>query len=108
MLSTIEFWRSAGIIFTAIGQTAFVALYLAWPWWQYFLGRALFFKALALCLLVDVAVLGRLIDWRYEDATFVALYWTVGVGAWLQFIAFLRVRLQNRQGGVSGNDGENR
>lgn len=99
----IDFWRTAGIIFTAVGQTAFVLSYLLWPWWKNFLGRALFFKAIAFAVLVDVAVIGRMIDWRYEDATFVALYWVLGFGVWFQFFSFLRVRLQHRQGAVSGN-----
>lgn len=100
---TIEFWRTAGILFTAIGQTFFTLLYLTFPWWANFLGRALFFKATAFMLLVDVAVAGRVWDWPYEDAMFVCLYWLVGLGVWYQASAFLRVRLQNRQDAVSGN-----
>lgn len=103
-MTSIDFWRTAGIIFTAVGQTAFVLLYLFWPWWKNFLGRALFFKATALMLLVDVAVIGRMVDWRYEDATFVGLYWLLGIGVWTQFLTFLRVRLQHRQASVSGNE----
>jgi hypothetical protein len=102
-MGTIDFWRTAGIIFTAVGQTAFVLLYLFWPWWKNFLGRALFFKALALAVLVDVAVIGRMVDWRYEDATFVVLYWVMGFGVWFQFTSFLRVRLSRGQNVVSRN-----
>lgn len=98
---SIEFWRTSGIIVTAIGQTAFVALYITWPWWTRFLGRALFFKALAFALLVDIAVCGRIWDWAHEDATFVVLYWLLGLGVWVQFFAFLKIKLQHRD--VSGN-----
>lgn len=105
MLHTVEFWRTAGIIFAATGQTLFTLLYFTFPWWKEFLGRALFFKAVAFCTLVDVAVAGRIWDWPYEDAIFVGLYWFLGLGIWFQFIAFLRVRLGDRQDqAVSGND----
>lgn len=100
---TIEFWRTAGIIFAAGGQTLFTVLYFTFPWWSNFLGRALFFKALAFSLLVDVAVAGRIWDWPHEDVIFVVLYWLLGFGCWYQFSAFLRVRLDGRQDAVSGN-----
>jgi hypothetical protein len=99
----ITFWRTAGIIFAAIGQTLFTVLYFTFPWYANFLGRALFFKAVAFMTLVDVAVAGRIWDWPYEDNIFVLLYWVLGLGIWYQFIAFLRVRLNNRQDAVSGN-----
>lgn len=102
---SIDFWRTAGIAMAAIGQTAFVLLYLTFPWWEKFLGRALFFKAVTFALLVDIAVLGRVLDWDFEDVTFVVLYWITALGIWAQFVAFLRVRLQHRQDAVSRNGG---
>jgi hypothetical protein len=105
VLNDIGFWRTAGIIAAAVGQTMFVLLYLTFPWWRNFLGRALFGKALAFALLVDLAVVGRMIDWPKEDVYFVVLYWVLAAGIWAQFIAFLRVRLNNRQDVVSGNRG---
>lgn len=102
----IDFWRTAALLAAAIGQTAFVVLYAFFPWWEKFLGRALFFKAFALGLLADVAIFGRLTDWRYEDETFVAMYALLALGIWVQFFAFLRVRLAHRQASVvSGNGG---
>lgn len=100
---SIHFWRTAGIVAAAIGQTLFVLLYGTFPWWRNFLGRALFGKALAFMLLVDIAVAGRAFDWRYEDTTFVVLYWTLALGIWWQFFAFLRVKWEGRQDAVSGN-----
>lgn len=106
-MDNLDFWRSSGLLSAALGQTAFVILYLFWPWWETFFGRALFFKAVALAVLADVAIMGRIFDWVGEDVTFVILYWTLTLGIWGQFFAFLHVRRKNRQGGVSGNDGEN-
>jgi len=94
---SIEFWRSAGIIVTALGQTTFILLYATFPWWRSLIGRALFLKGLSFAVLLDVAVAGRLFDWGGEDAWFVVLYWVVGVGVWYQTITFLWVRLGSAQ-----------
>lgn len=98
-----EFWRTVWISGAALGQTLFVALYVSFPWWANFLGRALFFKALVLGVVLDVGVLGLLFDWPYENETFVALYGAMATGIWVQFFAFLRVRLEERHDEVSGN-----
>lgn len=102
-LYDVEFWRTVWILTAAVGQTLFVLLYATFPWWANFLGRALFFKAIAFALLVDVAVAGRVLDWRYEDATFVILYGVLATGIWVQCLAFFRVRLEGRHDSVSGN-----
>lgn len=91
-VTDIELWRTINIAGAALGQTLFVALYMTFPWWRAFLGRALFFKAVAFALLVDVAVAGRIWDWPNEDATFVVLYGIVGVGIWCQLFAFAKVK----------------
>jgi hypothetical protein len=93
-MPSIEIWRTIAIVSAAVGQTSFILLYLTFPWWQNFLGRSLFFKAVALGLLVDAVVVGRIWDWRYEDATFVALYFTLSVGVWVQLVAFARVKFR--------------
>lgn len=104
MWHDMNFWRTVTIITAAIGQTLFVALYLTWPWWKEFLGRALFTKAVSLGALLDVAVIGRLTDWPKEDFTFVTLYGLVALGIWIQLIAFLRVRMSSTSGRGVGRD----
>lgn len=99
----LDFWRTAGIVAAGLGQTLFVLLYLTFPWWRNFLGRALFGKAVAFALLVDVAVAGRIWDWPGENTYFVVLYWVLTIGIWWQLIAFLRVRLAGNHDRVSGN-----
>lgn len=99
----MDFWRTAGLLSAAVGQTAFVLLYATFPWWKKFMGRALFFKALALGVLADVAVIGRVWDWPYEEQTFIVLYWMLAIGVWFQFFAFAWVRVHRRQDSVSGN-----
>lgn len=89
---SIDFWRTVTITGAALGQTLFVVLYLTFPWWKTFLGRALFLKAVTFCVLLDVAVAGRVWDWPGEDATFVCLYGAVALGVWAQFAAFLRTK----------------
>lgn len=99
---TLETARTAGLVAMAVGQTAFMLLYLFWPWWTTFLGRALFFKAAAFAILLDVALTGRLLGWQYKDEVFVTLYWILAIAIWAQFFAFLRVKVEHREG-VSGN-----
>lgn len=87
----IDFWRGATIGIAAIGQTSFVAMYLNFPWWRSYLGRALFVHAFTFALLVNVGLAGLVWNWPGEDGTFVALYGLVALGIWGQVIAFIRV-----------------
>lgn len=96
-MNGMELWRTAAIAVVAIGQTAFVILYLTLPWRRSYLGRALFTFALSLALFADVIVVGRVWDWKYEEQTFIALYSFVGVGVWYQFLAFLETRISRRE-----------
>lgn len=102
-LPSQETLRTIALITAAIGQTLFVLLYATFPWWDNFVGRALFLKAISLAALLDVLMLGRKFDWPYEDVTFVVLYLFMTAGIWWQFVAFLRVRLgsaEKQQTGV--------
>lgn len=92
-LPSLDTLRSIALFTAAIGQTLFVLLYATFPWWDNFVGRALFLKALSLCALLDVLIIGRSVDWPHEDATFVALYFAMALGICWQCVAFLRVRL---------------
>ena len=94
MSSDPVFWRTLTLVLAAFGQTLFALFYLFWPWWNDFLGRALFFKALALCLVMDVGLLARVIELPHEDWVFVGLYVMFTLGVWGQFIAFTRVYLR--------------
>lgn len=107
MLHDLDFWRTVALSTVALGQTLFVLLYMTFPWYASFLGRALFGKALALLLIVDFAALSRWFEFGAKDAVFVGLYLVLGLAVWAQFVAFLRVRvagIQDEQSGVvSGN-----
>ena len=102
-MSDINFWRTVTISTAAVGQTLFIGLYVTFPWWRSFLGRALFGKAVVLLVLVDFAALSRLFGFGGVDRIFVVLYGLLALGIWVQFFAFLRVRLQHRENAVSGN-----
>lgn len=91
-----ETWRTITIVSAAVGQGLFVVLYLTFPWWKGFLGRALFFKALALGLLANTVAVARVYALPNEDAIITSLYGLVSVGIWAQFFAFLSVRMQRR------------
>jgi hypothetical protein len=85
----IEHWKTAVIVVAALGQTLFVVLYATFPWYRSFLGRALFFKAFTLGLLVDMAVVSMIFDWPGEAGT-VLIYSLVALGIWVQLAAFVR------------------
>lgn len=90
-MNDVGFWRSATLGLAAVGQTLFTVLYALLPWWNHYLGRALFFKSLILSVLLNVAFLSRGLDWTYEDATFVVMYGLMALGIWVQTIAFFKV-----------------
>lgn len=101
----IDFWRTAALAFAALGQTLFVLLYLlAFPWWESFLGRALFSKAFVLAFVMDFFIVGRLLGFGTNDMAYFVLYSLLGLAVWAQTVAFLRVRLAGRQNEVSRND----
>lgn len=76
------------IIFAAVGQTLFVVVYMTFPWYQTFLGKALFFGAATLSLLLDTIVIRRVMELPTSDGWILALYWLMGLGVWAQLIAF--------------------
>lgn len=85
----ILWWYTTIAIVASVGQTLFVLLYMTFPWFETFLGKALFIKALTLALLLDVALAGTLWDWPHEEIWIVGLYGLTSVGIWAQFAAFL-------------------
>ena len=91
MMDSIEFWRTVGLALATAGQVMFTLFYFSWPWRKSFLGKALFFKASAFSIMLVVAFLRRLLDFPYEDEVFVAMYYLLSLGVWVQFGAFLIV-----------------
>lgn len=91
MMSPSEL-RGAALLVMAVGQTLFALLYLTFPWWKTFLGRALFFKAMAFAVLLDLGLWARHTELPSEDRLFAGLYCLLAVGVWTQLAAFLSVR----------------
>ena len=98
MWQNLDFWRGVTLASAAVGQTFFVALYLTFPWWTTFLGRALFYKAVILMILADLAITARVFDFLNVDALFVIVYGLLASGIWFQFFAFLKVKRAGRAG----------
>lgn len=88
----LETWRTITLASAALGQSCFVLLYVNFPWWRTFLGRALFYKALILGVFTDSIFLSRLFNWGANDTFFITLYGLLGIGIWWQVVAFLRVK----------------
>lgn len=97
MMYDSEFWRRAALLFATVGQCLFITLYLFFPWWKTYLGRALFVKASTLGALLVTITIGITVDWRYEEAMRAFLNVAVALAIWGQVIAFFRVRAQGRQ-----------
>jgi hypothetical protein len=100
---TLEELRITFFAVAAVLQTLFVILYLTFPWYATFLGRALFGKALVLAVTLDIVILARLIEIPYVEEIFTALSFGLVLGIFAQLVAFLKVRIEERQYEVSGN-----
>ena len=92
MLHDINTWRTVTLSVAALFQTLFVLFYATMPWWKTYLGRALFYKALMLGVIVDFVLASRIWDFGGEDAVFVILYGALASGITWQFLAFIRVK----------------
>lgn len=99
----LDHLRTVALTVAAVAQTLFVAFYLTFPWFETFLGRALFGKAVSLMLIVDFAALSRWYDFGANDQIFIILYATLAAGIVGQFFAFVKVKLEGRSSEVSGN-----
>lgn len=84
----LETWYAIVVVVSAVGQTLFVLLYATFPWYQTFLGRALFIKALTLMLMLDVVFSRVVWDVPRSDTFVVVLFGLTAFGIWAQFIAF--------------------
>lgn len=92
-MGSLETWRTVTLWAVGTGQTAFVLLYLSFPWWRSLTGRALFVKAVGLAVLVDVLLINRMAPIPHSDVLFTSLYVILAFGVWAQFFAFLQVSL---------------
>lgn len=101
-LNDLDGWRTITLLTAALGQTAFVFLYLLYPWWKSFLGKALFGKSIALVLIIDFAALSRIFEFGHSDLYFTIMYSVLAIGVWLQFFAFLSTIFGGERD-VSGN-----
>lgn len=87
----------------ALLQTAFVVLYITFPWYKTFLGRALFGKAVALAVVMDTFIIARLFGMSDVDLVFTVLYGGLVLGIGAQLVAFWKVKAEGRTNEVSGN-----
>jgi len=88
------------ILAAAPAQTAFALIYgFGSPWWRSLVGRALFTKALALALLIDISLLYNWLgdDYDLRDAVRLTVFGLIAVGSWLQFVALLKEKFQGRR-----------
>jgi hypothetical protein len=88
------------VLAAAPAQTLFAIVYgVGSPWWRSLVGRALFTKALALALLIDISLLYHWLgdDYALRDVVRLTVYGLIAVGAWMQFVALLVEKYKGRR-----------
>jgi len=83
-------WKNTAFVIAAVGQNLFILLYMTFPWYRTFLGRALFFNAITFGFLVNMAVASVAWDWPDQDQVMFTAYTVTALGIWAQLIAFIR------------------
>lgn len=86
----MDHWKATAFVLAAVGQNIFILLYMTFPWYRTFLGRALFIKALTLGFLVNAAVASVIWEWPNHDYVMFTAYTVTALGIWAQLIAFIR------------------
>lgn len=79
-----------GTVFSAVGQTMFISLWITLPWWREVIGVAMFAKSLTLMLLLDTAVLfiylpqlaTEKVGYILETALWIVIWGQVGALIW--------------------------
>lgn len=81
------------LIIGATAQTLFVIVYGTRKWWKHYVGKALFFKALTLCVALWVSFTNIVLDpYKYQIPIAVGAIWLVTLAIVGQTIAlFLQV-----------------
>lgn len=88
------------ILIAAPAQTAFALIYgLASPWWRSLVGKALFTKAVALALLIDISLLYQWLGDNYalRDVVRLSVFGLIAFGSWLQLVALLKEKVKGRR-----------
>lgn len=88
-------WVNAGWValwVAAVVQTMFVVLYGVGPWWRHFVGRALFTKSLALCLVLWLTVVNYYLTYPGQLQVTVCATWLVALAIVFQFAALVAQR----------------
>lgn len=94
---SIEDWMVWLVRVAAVSQTLFVLLYgPLTPWWRNRVGRAIFTKALALALLLDISLINQAIGHPYRHMNQIALsvIALVTLGSLMQLSALVLERIR--------------
>lgn len=94
-MGSMDLWRTIMLGVAALGQCFFILLYMTFPWWRSYLGRALFSRALMLTVLMTFAWLGRVYNFGRDDLAFIVLYTLLAAGIWFEFSAFATIIIRD-------------
>lgn len=86
-------WLNATLVavwVAAVGQTAFMSTYgTKTPWRSNFVGRAIFWKAAALSLVLGLSLVNHYATYAYQVQVTCVVMWLVAVSIWGQFVALV-------------------
>lgn len=85
---SLETWYAIIVVGSTVGQTLFVLLYLTFPWYQTFLGKALFIKGVTLMVMLDIVLARAIWGVPRSESVVVIAFGLTGLGIWAQFVAF--------------------
>ena len=97
----MNWWSTLPLLLASVPQTVFVLLYSVRPfgagdWWRDRVGRALFIKAAALAIVLDLFTAWVLFRGDWIRVPLIVGYWLVCAGVFYQCAALIRSRRHDR------------
>ena len=78
------------LVIGASAQTLFIIIYGTRPWWKHYVGKALFFKSLTLCIALWLSFSNIVLDpYPYQLEIAVASIWLVTISIVVQCVALI-------------------
>lgn len=96
-MSTLDVIALGLLLVMVPAATAFPILYAWQPWSSEAVGRALMLSSVGLALLVDFAVLYRLLDGEIPPGVRVVVYLLIAVGMYYQLFNLVRAQRRRRR-----------
>lgn len=80
-------WALVALFIAAVGQAAFVGVYIHRPWWRHFVGRALMLKSTSLLLILWLSLFNTFVTYPGQEQVAVSVLTLTALAIWYQFFA---------------------